>query len=45
MTVEEFASTWGNARTADPCEAVAECHASATSAGDAALGAGIAGAG
>ena len=35
--VEEFASTWANARAADPSEAVAECRAPATSANDAAL--------
>jgi len=33
-----------NARAADPSEAVAECRAPATSANDAAFGAGIAGA-
>jgi hypothetical protein len=44
VTVEEFASAWANARAADPSEAVAECRAPATSANDAALGVGIAGA-
>ena len=41
--VEEFGSTWANARAADPSEAVAECRAPATAADDAALGAGTAG--
>lgn len=44
VNVEEFASTWANARAADLSEAVAECRAPATSANDAAFGAGIAGA-
>ena len=44
VNVFEFASTWANARAADPSEAEAECRAPATSANDAALGAGIAGA-